>query len=399
VLLGLCACRLGQHDALWAARTRAPLSARFAIARDAVAIPDLSDDRDDVLSCFALADGTARWQVPLDDFMVSSALAVPTVGADPDGAAIYVAQDSTVARYTAADGRRLWSGRVPPVEPFESYSIGHTPVVKGERLYLLSRSSRVVAVDRRDGTMVFRTDDTESASDLAWRAGVLVTRSLEARDVRGHDAQTGAPLWRHALKAGHPHTSRLDTSIHLARDDGAYLVADGQRALLSLDARTGAVRWEEPVVGLASYAHAGPVVVVTDSSTVRGLDAATGTLRWRHPTGGLSFVAPLDDRTVLVALSTGIATADAGTGALRRHARRGLHEQDGVLDARDGIAVITTDNGVARLYRRDGDGLVERTISDGVTASQFDHTLKQVVVAAGGAVTFNTAQRIQRFVP
>jgi outer membrane protein assembly factor BamB len=398
LLLALTGCRLERHTAKWTVKAPTPFGGRFAVVGDGVVLPHHSDERADVLSCFALADGRLRWQVPLENFQVGSALSGVLPIADPDGASIYVAQGSNLARFSMTDGALRWDTQVPPKEPFESFTIGHSPVVMGQRLYLLSRSARVVAVDRGTGAMLFRTHDTESATDLAVRAGTVITRSLEQSDVRAHDAQTGAPLWQRAMSAPFPITTRLETSLRLAPDNGLYFVLDGQRALLALDPRTGAVRWEQPIQGLASYAMAGTVVVLTDSASVRGLDATNGSVRWRHPTGGLSVVAPLDDTTALLALSTRMCTVDAASGTLRRHGRHRLHEQDGVLDARGGLVVMTTD-GVARLFRRDGDDLADVRIGESLPrlGDQARHGLRQATIAAKGAVTFNTANEIERY--
>jgi outer membrane protein assembly factor BamB len=398
VTLALAGCT-GREKARWSARIAdVPLSTRFVIAGDAVVIPSVSDDSEDFLSCFAISDGNPRWQVPLgENFSIGSAVSGVALTASPDGAAVYASQGTTVASFSAADGARRWYGRVPEKEPFEDF----LPTTKavGERLYLLSDESRVVALDARTGAVVLQIHDYDAAWDLMVRAGTVITRSRESSDVRAHDAETGAPLWQRTMSAAFPITSRLDMSLQLAPDTGPYLVIDGERALLALDPRTGALRWEEKVVGLASYASAGPVVVVTDSSSVRALDPATGAARWRHPTGGLSFVAPLDDTTALLALSTGIATVDTQTGAIRQHTRHTLQEQDGILDARKGLVVLTTGTGVARLYQRDGNKLIERTLTGTLSlpSALSSHGLMQAAIAAGGAVTFNTDHKLQRF--
>jgi outer membrane protein assembly factor BamB len=397
--LALSGCQGDRLKARWRADTHAPFGESFVVAGDAVVVTDVSDDREDVLRCFALADGAARWQVPLGEgFIVGSALGPILLGADPDGAAVYAAQGTWAASFSVADGALRWGGQVPPQEPFEAYARGLRVV--GERLYLISRDSRLVAIDRRTGEMVFRTDDQEDAWDLKVRDGAVITRSNETSDVRAHDAQTGAPLWQRVLAARSPISNRLEKSIELAPDRGAYLVVDGERALLALDPRTGAVRWVQPVVGLASFAWAGDGVVVGDSASVRGLDPATGAVRWSRPTGGLSLVAPLDDKTALLVLSTSVSTVEARTGSVHKRGRiNSLHEQDQVIDARAGLVVFTTDNGVARLYQHERPRLFRLSIAS-LLAHVFRpgrHGVTQAAIAGRGAVTFNTAHEVERF--
>jgi outer membrane protein assembly factor BamB len=400
LFVGLCACGMDRHKAYWTADTRAPLDSHIVVAGDAVLIPDLSDDRDSVLSCFAAADGSLRWQVPLEDFLVANAMGSVFAVADPEGTTVYLAHGTQMAGFSVADGAPRWNTMVPKQEPFEDFTIGTPPVVVGDRVYLLSRHCRAVAVDRRNGELVFRTDDLEQADLMTVRDGAVITRAYEDKNLAAHDAQTGDPLWKRVVTAPFQITTRLETSLRLAPDTGPYLFFD-ERTLLALDPRSGAVRWQEPVIGLASYASAGAVVVVTDSASVRGIDPRTGAVRWRHPTGGLSFVAPLDDTTALLALQGAVCTVDAGTGAIRKHARHQLHEQDGVIEARNGLAVISTDNGIARFYWRDGRKLVERSIGETlprISEPRARVGITKATISRKSVFTFNHAREIHRYV-
>lgn len=384
----------------WTVDTRAPLNARFVIAGDTVVVPTLGNDRSDRLSGLALADGRARWQVALDDFVLADASSGVQIAVDPDGTAVYLAQHSMVAAFAVADGRKRWAVQVPPSEPFEDFSIPQRPRVVGDRVYLVSRRARLVALDRRDGALIFRTADHDSASDVAIHAGVAITRSLEGADVRAFD-DTGTMQWQRAL-TGVPGTTRLATSSALAAARaGDYLVIDGERALMSLDPATGAVRWEEPVVGLASFAFAGDTLIVTDAASVRALAPGTGVITWRHPTGGASLVAPLDATTVLLQLATRTCTVDVATGALHDLAHHHLIEQDQVLDAAPGSAVLTTDGGVARWFRRDGGAVHEATV--GATTPEpgqpAAHAVLQAAITAAGVVTRDTAHRVSLIAP
>lgn len=387
----------------WRIKTEAPLNARLALAGDGMVITSFGPARSDRLSRFALADGAEGWQVPLDDFALGSAVGGVQIAADPDGSAVYLAQSSMVASFAASDGGKRWAVQVPASEPFESFTIPHTPGFSDGRMFLLSRHSRVVALERQGGTLLFRTDDHDPAVDLVVRGGAVITRSLEAHDVRAHDAATGQPLWTHKMSGPFADTARLATSIALASrrpDDGLYLVIDAERALLALDAKTGAVRWELPVVGLASFAFAGARLVVADSESVRGVDPASGEVAWQEPTGGLSLVAPLDASSALLHLPSATCTVDVATGTIREHASHALGEQDRVLDAGDAGVAMTTDNGTARLFWRDGDKLAEITIGETTArpGAASAHGLEQAIVTRDGVVTFNTAHEIERFV-
>jgi outer membrane protein assembly factor BamB len=395
-------CKMNPQKSQWRTGTEAPLNARLALAGDALVVTNFGPARSDRLSSFALADGAERWQVPLEDFLLGSAVGGVHITAAPDGAAVYLAQDSMVASFAAATGDKRWATQVPAAEPFESFTVPHRPAFSDHRLLLLSRRSRVVALDRRDGKLLFRTDDHDPAVDLVVRGGAVITRSLEAHDVRAHDVTSGQPLWTRAMSGPFATTARLATSIELASrrpDDGLYLVIDAERALLALEARTGAVRWELPVTGLASFAFAGSRLVVADSASVRGVDPASGEVGWQQATGGLSLVAPLDAGSVLLHLAAATCTVDVATGAIREHARYTLSEQDRVLDAGPAGVVMTTDNGIARLFWRDGDKLAEMTIGETTArpGAPAAHGVEQAILTSDGVVTFNTAHEIERF--
>jgi len=231
---------------------------------------------------------------------------------------------------------------------------------------------------------------------------VVISRSREHHDVRAHDAATGEPRWRHQTRSPFPLGDRLRSSIALAArrpDPDLYLVADGQHALVALDAATGEVRWQLPVDGPASYAFAGTGLVVADASGARGVDPVTGEPRWRHPLAGPTLVAPLDGTQVVLAGGGAVATARAATGAVELHARRDLDVHDRVLDARPGSVVLTTDNGTARLYQRTAAGLTETTVGETRprAGNPFAHAVEVAALTADGVVTFDTAHELARF--
>ncbi|HWU90804.1 MAG TPA: PQQ-binding-like beta-propeller repeat protein, partial [Kofleriaceae bacterium] len=199
----------------WSVALQTTPNAKFAVAGDAVVIPGYAGARSDHLFAFALADGDERWRVALDDFVLASALSGVELVGDPAGDAVYLAQDSMVACFDAATGAKRWAVQVPATPPFESFTFAHPPVVAGHQLLLLSRHSRVVSLDRRDGTLRFQTTDQDAALDLVICDDVAVTRSREAFEVRAHDLATGDAAWIYPLRRPFPRSSRLGTSIRL----------------------------------------------------------------------------------------------------------------------------------------------------------------------------------------
>ena len=380
---------------LWQRTLQTPPSSRIAVAGDGVLATCYGPGRTDTLACFALADGEPRWQVTLDDFILADGLSGVELVTDRDGDAAYLVQDATVAAFAATTGERRWVVRVPDAPPFESFTIAGPPVVAGTRLLLRSRRSRLVALDRRDGALRFASEDREPAADVVALGGVAISRTLGVDEVRGHDLATGARLWSRP-GGGEVAVVRAPG----ADDDGVYLwVKDGQA--LALEPWTGAVRWRTAVAGGARAAQIGTTLILAADDGVRALDGATGAVRWALDGRGPALVAPLDGATVLVMRAGGASVVDVASGKARAHDGHRVGEHDRVLDARPGGALITVDGGVARLCALDaGGGLRDQLVGEDAArpGAPAAHGVRQAFVTADGAVTFDTATELARFV-
>jgi outer membrane protein assembly factor BamB len=179
--------------------------------------------------------------------------------------------------------------------------------------------------------------------------------------VRAFDAATGRQLWySHELGIGN---GTEDASNVAATSGAVYFslyenaVYGGDNALLSLDARTGAVRWRATGV-FGAPAVAGGRVFAGVGANLQARSASTGALLWSRPgggfgpmpavTGGVVYSIGLENGTwrlfarsvsdgalrwkravpgsgglavaggrVLVATGSGLRAVDAATGALR----------------------------------------------------------------------------------
>lgn len=378
--------------------TSAPSSSRLTLAGDVVAIPAPGDARD-ALRAFRVSDGAPAWETPTPGFVLTSALAGVLSVADRAGQTIYLAQGGHVAAVAAADGAIRWSRRVPDVEPFEDYTIAHTPAVDATRLYLLSRHARLVAIDRATGALAWSADDLDPATQLSVGDGVVITRSAERDELRAFDLATGALRWARPLTPSP--TSRPYEATAVAQRtghrDGMYLVVDGDRTVVAVDAATGATRWEEPIVAPATWAWAGARLIVADAASVRAIDHRAGTVSWRQPTGGHALVAPLDGSAVVLALPSAVTIVDVSAGTIAEVAQHRLRDDDRVIAAAAGGAIVTVD-GHARWYVRAGASLRERDLGEfavGLSASQ--HALVQIELTSAGALTLDRSGTIARF--
>lgn len=239
-------CKMNRYKSTWRTDVNAPLNARFVVAGDSAVIlrfgPTRAEGR---LAGYSLASGDERWQQPAPEFILESAMGAPLAAADAEQQVVYLVQDSTVAAHSVSDGARRWIADVKHLtSTFEDFTNVQAPAGAGGRVLLLSRHSRIVALDRQDGKLLWRTDGGGSnrASVLAVVGGVVLTLSNEEKDVRGHDLATGKQLWVRPMSDPFEETERLSASIALAArrpQDGLDLfhVVDGKRALLALDAR------------------------------------------------------------------------------------------------------------------------------------------------------------------
>jgi outer membrane protein assembly factor BamB len=125
--------------------------------------------------------------------------------------------------------------------------------------------------------------------------------------VSAFDIHTGDTIWRASIRPKHSRSLNVGGGISYA--DGHIYAATGLGEIIRFDAKTGAIRWRQP---LGVPARSGPTVAaggifvsLIDSSIV-GLDVHTGKTIWSHQasnpeTGVLGLPAPAVSGSVVVA--------------------------------------------------------------------------------------------------
>jgi outer membrane protein assembly factor BamB len=206
-----------------------------------------------------------------------------------------------------------------------SIGLGHaTPVVAGERVFTFAREGPdevASAFDLATGQRVWRQSYAAPYTMNPAATGhgpgpkstpVVAGGRLYTFGISGtlscFDAATGKLVWRRAFGDQHKQTSPAFGAAQSPLLDGNRLVVhvggDGDGALLSLDAATGATRW-----ALKGYgpAYASPVAadldgvrqyVVQTQSNVMGVDAARGQALWSLP-----FTTPYEQNSVTAVVS------------------------------------------------------------------------------------------------
>jgi len=172
----------------------------------------------------------------------------------------------------------------------------------------------------------------------------------------GTEASGSPPLWRQ--RSG---CNNASPTVHLSivfvgaiacrpsGDDGAIYfnlyenaVYGGDNALMSLDARTGAVRWRAPGV-FGAPAVAGGRVFAGAGANLQARSGATGALLWSRPGGSFGVIPAVTGGVVYsIGLENGAWTLfarSADTGALRW--KRALPGSGGLAVAGGRVVVAT----------------------------------------------------------
>jgi outer membrane protein assembly factor BamB len=201
------------------------------------------DDRRTLLA-FDAATAERRWEVALP-----SAVAAPPLATA--GLVVLGTADGDVTALDAATGDVVWRTRLPSRLRHPAAALGDTLVV--------ASASGLVGLDAATGDVRWDIDPTWPPGWLA-RSGDLVVVEMGAVMV-GIDA-AGEERWRTRLPA-------VPTG-EAAADRVVYLVVN--RSLVSLDAVTGDVSWDVPLLGSwpvsAPVAGEGVVVIEVDDEVV-----------------------------------------------------------------------------------------------------------------------------------
>jgi outer membrane protein assembly factor BamB len=205
--------------------------------------------------------------------------------------------DEVASAYELATGRRVWRQSYAAPYTVNSAASGHgpgpksTPAVGGGRLYTFGISGTLSCFDAASGTLVWRRTFADQHQDTSPTFGAAQSPLLDQ--------------------------GRL--VIHVG--------GDGDGALLSLDASTGATRWSLKGYGPA---YASPVVAELDGvrqyvmqtqSHLMGVDAARGEALWALP-----FTTPYEQNAVTAVVSGGTVVysgLDRGVHALRPRRQAG----------------------------------------------------------------------------
>ena len=182
------------------------------------------------------------------------------------------------------EGRLKW--RFDTDQPIAS-----SPAIVGDRVFLSTGDSRIVALDAETGRLVWERSVSGPVNSSPAVAGGFVFVGLRDGTTLSLDSQTGEIRWEH-LADGLEYSSP-------AVKDGVIYIGSGDRMLYALDAITGDVRWRYEA---SDMIVADPVVneeivaVTSDDGVLHIVDVDTGNRRLDVATRTLGAPALLGDR-------------------------------------------------------------------------------------------------------
>ena len=285
------------------------------------------------LTALSAADGAVLWDTTFDrnggyeyalDVIVTPKDVLVVGGAQdgPDGQV-----DGLVLRYDVKTGQLIWASwydRLGFEEAFIGVALsGWRIVAAGQSLKGTTGPADAIAVsyDFRDGSQLwYEVYDPAGGWDLA--TDVVVARNLavisgtaqdtDNRDylfVKGHDLQSGDPVWITTYDGGHSARggalATVGNTVYVAGDESAAAGKSADVMVRAYDAADGALLWADAydVDGFYDSAYdidvGGGVVVVTGEGRssafspdllTRAYDAVTGTALWtvQHDVAGSS---------------------------------------------------------------------------------------------------------------
>jgi outer membrane protein assembly factor BamB len=268
---------LNSGKQIWRARTRAKLAGGTGAGTDLVAV---GTNEGEVIA-LNTSDGAIRWRVKVNGEVLSAPAISPQ-------AVVVRTVDGKLHGLSPADGRLLWDHE----EQVPRLTLRGTsrPVIQNEVALCGFDNGKVVAVNLRDGSLVWETAVAPPTGRTELER--LVDIDSAAR-VSGNDVYTVGFQGRVAMltfDTGQVWWSHEASSYRgLGLDNEAMYVSTSDGEVVSLRRRTGAEIWRQNALlhrGLSAPAVQDTTVAVADfQGYVHWFDKATGTLAARASSG------------------------------------------------------------------------------------------------------------------
>lgn len=245
--------------------------------------------------------GEQHWAIDPDDDVTAS----PVLACE----ALYVSTANETLALDRNDGSELWRA-----DAGSHASVSASPVTVDDMIYVVG--SGVTALDAETGDELWHARTEHSANGIAVAGRVYVGAGSNGSGEVAAITSSGDIWWR-TTEPGQVYAAPAVT------DETVYAVSK-TGTLTALAAADGSVEWqasvEEGVFEPPAVADGRVIVEAGNGTQTMALDATTGDRLWTFETG-VSSGAPVisGDRVLATGANTGIHVLDASTGDRLRH--------------------------------------------------------------------------------
>lgn len=279
VIVGSCAGSLYALDRtlgtpIWLYDTKADGSAaQFhgepLVLGDHVVIPTDSDPKGYLYS-FDIASGDLLWKVPFDQGVATTPLLI-------DGRLVAVSAQGEVVAVDPKDGKIVW--HAAPAGTLKPLPFIPSPTFASKRIFVADNTNKVFALDAGTGATLWRT----TLASRANTALVVVGNTLILGTIDGYmnwiSIDSGDVRKRTRLNEGFPYGTPIFAPPLL------LVLAAGQNGyLLAFDAETGALRWKQETpkewTTYRPLISGSNVIVGSTEKNLCAYDRTSGEVRW-----------------------------------------------------------------------------------------------------------------------
>ena len=241
---------------------------------DAIVVPSDTDRGDGHLYCFDAKTGEVRWKVSFGHGIATTPLLV-------SDRIVVVSAEGEVAAIDPKTGNVVW--KVSPAGALKPLPYVFSPVTARGRIFVADNIGKVFSLDGSNGKTVWSTA-------LAGRPNTSLTLVDNAIVVGTSD---GFLNWIDAASGTIAQRVRLTSFPYgtpIFRPPLLFVLAgESKSKLLALDAKSGAVRWEQETpkewTTYRPLVFGSVVIVGTQDKDLCAFNRSDGTRRWCRPVG------------------------------------------------------------------------------------------------------------------
>jgi outer membrane protein assembly factor BamB len=227
------------------------------------------------LYAFDVASGDLRWKVPVDEGFAATPLLL-------DGRIVAVSMKGEVVAVDPKDGRVVW--RVAPAGALKPLPYVPSPAFAAKRIFFADNTNRLFALDASTGATRWQKTLPDRASTALVIVGNTLVLGTADGSMNWFDWESGELKKRVLLTDGRPYGTPVLASPLL------FVLAAGEKgSLLALDAATGALRWKRQTgkewTTYRPLVTASTILVGDQEKNLCAFDRTTGDVKWCRPVG------------------------------------------------------------------------------------------------------------------